>query len=343
MPPLKQRTVRSGQAADFFKLERRGRMDLSRDTAAEMYRKLCSARIFEERLYEMFMKGLVSGTTHLSVGQEGVAVGAVYGLDRDDIIMSNHRGHSHSIAKGADIKRMMCEILGKSAGFCKGLGGSLHIVDIESNNYGANGIVGASIPIAAGVALALKKDKTGRVILDFFGDGASNTGCFHESLNMASLWKLPIVYICENNLYGMSTSVGKTVSVPDIADRASAYGMPGVIVDGNDVFAVIEAVSDAAGRARLGEGPTLIEAKTYRWLGHSKSDKRVYRSREEEEEWMKKCPIKRFEEYMLANGFTREEIDGIHKKAMECQEEAVRFALDAPALSIEEARALLYV
>lgn len=318
-------------------------MELSRDTASEMYRKLCSARIFEECLNEMFVKGLLSGTTHLSVGQEGVAVGAVYALKKEDLIVSNHRGHSHSIAKGADVKRMMCEMFGKSEGFCKGVGGSLHMADIGTNNYGANGIVGASIPISTGAALALKKDKTGRIVLGFFGDGASNSGYFHESLNMASLWKLPIVYICENNLYGMSTSVKRTVPVPDIADRASAYGMPGVAVDGNDVFAVMEAVSKAAGRARRGEGPTLIEAKTYRWLGHSKSDKRVYRSREEESDWMKKCPIKKFEKYMLENGFTREEINAIHENVLECQEEAVRFAMNAPTLSIEEARSLLYV
>lgn len=317
-------------------------MTLSRETAAEIYRRLCSARIFEEHLSERLKQGLMSGTAHLSIGQEGVAVGTVFALGKDDLIMSNHRGHSHSIAKGADVKRMMCEILGKSDGCCKGVGGSLHIVDIKANNYGANGIVGATIPIAAGVALALKKDKTGRIIADFFGDGASNSGYFHEALNMAALWKLPIVYVCENNLYGMSTSVKRTVSVPNIADRAQAYGIPGVIIDGNDIFAVMEAVGKAAERARRGEGPTLIEAKTYRWLGHSKSDKRVYRTREEEAEWMEKCPIKRFEKYMLENAFTRDEIDAIRKQARDYQEEAVQYAMNAPVLTIEEAQSLLY-
>jgi pyruvate dehydrogenase E1 component alpha subunit len=291
----------------------------------------------------MFMRGMIHGTTHLSVGQEGVAVGAVYAVNKDDLMMSNHRGHSHCIAKNADVKRMMAELLGRETGFCKGMGGSMHIVDIESNNYGANGVIGPSIPIATGVALALKKDKAGKIIIDFFGDGTSNTGVFHESLNIASLWKLPIVYICENNLYGMSTPVKKTVAVSDIADRASAYNMPGVVVDGNDVFAVMDAVAKAAERARRGEGPTLIEAKTYRWLGHSKSDKRAYRTREEEAEWKEKCPVKRFERYMLKNGFTEEEIAAIRKQVEDYQEEAVKFAMESPILTIDEAKKLMYV
>jgi len=310
--------------------------------AEEIYHTLYSARIFEERIYKLFMQGMVHGTAHLSVGQEGVAVGAAYALRKDDYMMSNHRGHSHCIAKGADIKRMMAEILGRETGYCKGMGGSMHIVDIASGNYGANGIVGASIPIATGVALAIQKDNSGKVIIDFFGDGASNAGVFHESLNIASLWKLPIVYICENNQYGMSTCVRKTVSVPDIAERAKAYGMPGVVVDGNDVFAVKDAVETAAELARRGEGPTLIEAKTYRWLGHSKSDQRVYRTREEEAEWKEKCPISRFESYMFQNGFTAAHLEAIRMKAEEYLEEAVRFALESPILSIEKAKQLVY-
>jgi TPP-dependent pyruvate/acetoin dehydrogenase alpha subunit len=317
-------------------------MKFSREQAAEMLYKLSAARIFEERVNEMFMKGMIHGTTHLSVGQEGVAVGAMYGINEDDLIMSNHRGHSHCIAKNADIKRMMCELLGREPGFCKGLGGSMHIVDIASNNYGANGIIGPAIAIATGIALALKKDKTNKTILDFFGDGTSNTGSFHESLNMAALWKLPIVYICENNLYGMSTPTSKTVSVPNIADRACAYGIPGVIVDGNDVLAVMDAVREASERARRGEGPTLIEAKTYRWLGHSKSDKRAYRTKEEEAEWKARCPIVGFEKYLLANGFAQDELLAIRQKAEDTIEEAVVYALQAPAITIEEAQALVY-
>lgn len=317
-------------------------MKLKKETSKEMLYKLYAARIFEERVNEMFMRGMIHGTTHLSVGQEGVAVGAIYAVNSDDLIMSNHRGHSHCIAKDADVKKMMCELLGREYGFCKGMGGSMHIVDIASNNYGANGIIGPAIPIATGIALALKKDNDEKVILDFFGDGTSNTGSFHEALNMAALWKLPIVYICENNQYGMSTSVKKTVSVPDIADRAAAYGIPGVVVDGNDVFAMMKAVGEAAERARKGEGPTLIEAKTYRWLGHSKSDKRAYRTREEEAQWKEKCPIKRFETYMLQNGFEESELKAIYKQAEDYMEEAVNFAMEAPTVSMEQAKSLVY-
>ncbi len=317
-------------------------MNISRDMAAEMYRKLISARLFEERVREMFSHGMLHGTAHLSVGQEGVAVGAAYALNKDDLIMSTHRGHSHSIAKGADIRSMMAEILGRATGCCRGMGGSMHIADIGSGNYGANGIVGACIPLATGVALAIKKDKSGKVMLVFFGDGASNQGVFHESLNMAALWKLPIVYMCENNLYGMSTCVQKTVSVPDVALRAQAYGIPGVIVDGNDVPAVMDAVREAANRARNGGGPTLIEAKTYRWLGHSKSDKRVYRTRKEEAEWQAKCPICRFEAYMLEAGFSGDELAAIRAAAQEELNEAVRFATESPVLPLDEAQKLVY-
>lgn len=317
-------------------------MKLCNEIAAEMLYKLYAARIFEERVNEMFMRGMIHGTTHLSIGQEGVAVGAIYAVNKDDLIMSNHRGHSHCIAKDADVKKMMCELLGREPGFCKGMGGSMHIVDIESNNYGANGIIGPAIAIATGIALALKKDRTGKIILDFFGDGTSNAGTFHEALNMAALWNLPVVYICENNKYGMSTPVEKTVSVPNIADRALAYGIPGVVVDGNDVFAVMDAVHEASERARRGEGPTLIEAKTYRWLGHSKSDKRAYRTREEEEYWKAKCPIKRFEKYMLENGHTQDELKSIYKKADDYMEDAVNFAMQASAITMEEAKSLVY-
>ncbi|MEG0356551.1 MAG: thiamine pyrophosphate-dependent dehydrogenase E1 component subunit alpha [Christensenellaceae bacterium] len=317
-------------------------MQLTREKMADMMYKMYCARSFEERVNEMFMKGEIHGTTHLSIGQEGCAVGVVSATRKDDLMMSHHRGHSHCIAKDADINKMMAELLGKSTGFCKGMGGSMHIVDINSNNYGANGVIGPSIPIASGIALALKKDKSDKIIVDFFGDGTTNSGLFHEALNMASLWKLPIVYICENNLYGMSTSVQKSMAVKNVADRASAYNMPGVIVDGNDVLAIMAAVEEAAERARTGGGPTLIELKTYRWLGHSKSDKRAYRTREEEAEWKAKCPIKRFGAYMLTQGFTQDEIDALKAKAEKATADAVEFALASPELTLEEAKALVF-
>lgn len=318
-------------------------MKLSREKTAEMLYTLYSARMFEGQINEMVKRGMIHGTAHLSVGQEGVAVGAMYAADAGDRIMSNHRGHSHCIAKGADPKRMMAEILGRETGLCRGLGGSMHIMDAGTNNLGANGIVGQTIPMATGVALALKKDGEGRVIMDFFGDGASNTGAFHESLNIAALWKLPIVYICENNGYGFSTPVERSVSVPHVADRAAAYGIPGVIVDGNDVLAVMEAAGEAADRARRGDGPTLVEAKTYRWMGHSKSDKRAYRTREEEAAWMEKCPIERFRRVMMQNGFTPGELEEIRKRAKDDIEEAVAFALRSAPLSMEDAKSLVYV
>jgi pyruvate dehydrogenase E1 component alpha subunit len=317
-------------------------MHLSQQQIKTIYTQMYRSRVFEERVNEMFMKGLIHGTTHLAVGQEATAAGGINALEPDDLMMSSHRGHAHCIAKGADLKRMMCELLGKRDGFCKGVGGSMHIVDISVGNYGANGVIGPGIPMATGVALAIKKDKSGKVILNYFGDGTSNSGLFHESLNMAALWKLPIVYLCENNLYGMSTPVGKSVSVPNIADRAAAYGIPGVIVDGTDVLEIMEAVKEAAGRARRGDGPTLIEAKTYRYLGHSKSDKRAYRTREEEAEWKAKDPIKSFGRYMIERGFKEKEIEAIRLRIEKECDDAVSYAQDADIISIDEAKALVF-
>lgn len=317
-------------------------MNLTNEKKRDMYLKLWRSRLFEESVNEMFMRGEIKGTTHLSVGQEGAAVGVITALGEDDLIMSCHRGHSHCIAKNADLRKMMSELLGRKTGFCKGLGGSMHIVDIGSGNYGANGIIGPAIGIATGIALALKKDGKGKVIADFFGDGTSNTGNFHESLNMAALWKLPIVYICENNQYGMSTPVQQCVSVPNIADRASAYGIPGIICDGNDVLAIIRVVEEAAARARNGEGPSLIELKTYRWLGHSKSDRCAYRTREEEAEWKAKCPILRFGNYLLESGFRQEELDAMKQQAADEVKDAVDYALQQGTLTMDEARQLVF-
>jgi pyruvate dehydrogenase E1 component alpha subunit len=307
-----------------------------------IYYRMYSSRTFEERVNEMFMKGLIHGTTHLAVGQEATAAGGIGALHPDDYIMSSHRGHAHCIAKGADQKRMMCELLGKRDGFCKGVGGSMHIVDISVGNFGANGVIGPAIPMATGVALAIKKDKSGKVLLNFFGDGTTNSGLFHESLNMAALWKLPIIYFCENNGYAMSTPVSKSVSVKDIATRAQAYGIPGGIVDGMDVLAVMDAVGEAADRARRGEGPTLIEAKTYRYLGHSKSDKRAYRTCEEEAAWKARDAIDAFGRYMTERGVSEQELSDI--RALACREcdEAVEYAWSAETLDLEEARSLVF-
>lgn len=317
-------------------------MDLKTEDIKKIYRLMQACRTFEEYVYETFKKGLIHGTTHLANGQEATAVGAVYALRDDDYIMSSHRGHAHSIAKGASLRRMMCELMGKAEGYCKGLGGSMHIVDMEAGNFGANGIIGPAIPLATGVALAIKKDKSDKVIVNFFGDGTSNSGMFHEALNMAALWKLPIIFFCENNLYGLSTHVEKSVSIGCIAPRAAAYGMPGITVDGMDVLAVMEVVEDAAKRARAGHGPTLIEAKTYRYMGHSKSDTCEYRTREEEAEWKKKDPLLLFKKYMLERGISESEIEEIYKSVRKECEDSADYAASCEEIDLAQAKSLVF-
>jgi pyruvate dehydrogenase E1 component alpha subunit len=311
-------------------------MDLGRERLVEMLRKMYEIRYFEEKAEELYIRGLVHGTMHLSVGQEGSAVGAVSALEPDDYILSTHRGHGHCIAKGADIKLMMAEFLGKETGYCRGQGGSMHIADVKTGNLGATGVVGDGIPVSVGVGLSIKLQGQGRVVLCFFGDGAANAGAFHESLNMASIWKLPVVFVCENNQYAMSTSVKKAFPIKNIADRAAAYGMPGMVVDGNDVLVVYEATREAMDRARRGEGPTLIECKTYRWKGHSKSDQQRYRTREEVEAWKRKDPITRFRSRLIEEeAITEKEAERIEEEAWETVEAAVRFAQESPEPSLE--------
>ncbi|HOA76409.1 MAG TPA: pyruvate dehydrogenase (acetyl-transferring) E1 component subunit alpha [Thermosynergistes sp.] len=318
-------------------------MELSKEKLLWMYQKMVEIRKFDLKVDELFKKNMIWGTCHLYVGEEATAVGTCAALESDDYITSTHRGHGHCIAKGADIKRMMAELLGKETGYCKGRGGSMHIVDVSTGNLGANGIVGAGIPIATGAALASKRRKDGKVTVCFFGDGAVNVGPFHESLNMASIWKLPVVYVCENNQYAMSTSVQKATAVRDIAVRGQSYDMPGVVVDGNDVIAVFETVSEAVSRARRGDGPTLVESKTYRFFGHSKSDPRVYRSREEEQMWMAKDPIPRLANLLKEKGMaTEEELKSIDELVDKEMEEALEFALNSPLPKLEEIAKYVY-
>jgi pyruvate dehydrogenase E1 component alpha subunit len=248
------------------------------------------------------MRGLIHGTMHLSIGQEASAVGVCLALEPEDQITSTHRGHGHCIAKGADIGRMFAEFFGKETGYCRGRGGSMHIADVAAGNLGANGIVGGGIPIAVGAGLSAKRLRTGRVVACFFGDGANNEGAFHEGLNLAAIWKLPVIFVCENNQYGMSVSTERSTAVPRIADRAAAYAMPGVTVDGNDLGAVAAAATEAVERARAGGGPSLIECLTYRWRGHSRSDRNRYRSKEEIDGWMARDPIARLEAALIASG-----------------------------------------
>ena len=277
------------------------------------------------------MRGLIHGTMHLSIGQEASATGTCLALQPDDLITSTHRGHSHCVAKGADLTRMMAELLAKDSGYCRGRGGSMHIADVATGNLGANGIVGGGIPIAAGAALAYQLRGEDHVVACFFGDGATNEGAFHEAVNLAAIWKLPVVFICENNKYGMSFSTEKSMAVDTIAERASAYGIPGVGVDGNDVAAVYDVVHAAVERARAGDGPTLVESLTYRHKGHSKSDKNLYRTREEISEWRDKDPILQFEGVVRERGLlSDEEIQAVRTEAMEAIRNAVRTANAAP-------------
>jgi acetoin:2,6-dichlorophenolindophenol oxidoreductase subunit alpha len=286
------------------------------DQLKEALRRMCLIRRFEEGAEEAYMRGLIHGTMHLSIGQEASAVGATMALRKTDYITSTHRGHGHCIGKGADPKLMFAEFFGKEEGYCRGRGGSMHIADVESGNLGANGIVAGGIPIAVGAALAIKKQKRDDVALCFFGDGATNEGAFHEALNMASIWKLPVIFVCENNKYGMSVSTERSMAVANVADRASAYNMPGVIADGNRIEDVAEAVLTAIARAREGQGPTLVECKTYRTRGHSRSDRNRYRSKEEIEEWKLRDPIGHFEAELVANGIaTADEVAGIFAAA----------------------------
>ncbi|RLG92225.1 pyruvate dehydrogenase (acetyl-transferring) E1 component subunit alpha [Candidatus Bathyarchaeota archaeon] len=313
-------------------------MEVPREKLVEMYRKMLQIRLFEEKVFELYGQNMVPGTIHLYAGQEAVAVGVCSTLRKDDYITSTHRGHGHCIAKGADLKRVMAEILGKRTGYCKGKGGSMHIADFSVGVLGATAVVGAGLPIATGAALSIKLRKTDQVSVCFFGDGASNQGTFHESLNMAAIWQLPVVFVCENNLYAMGTRQTRVMRIENIADRAAAYGMPGVTVDGNDVLAVYKAAETAVERARKGGGPTLLECKTYRHKGHSRMDPAKYRPKEEVEEWLAKDPIKRLRSKLLeANIMSEAEMEEVEREVTAEIEEAVKFALESPYPEPEEA------
>jgi pyruvate dehydrogenase E1 component alpha subunit len=300
-------------------------------------------RLFEEAAEDSYQRGLTHGTMHLSIGQEASAVGACTFLADNDYITSTHRGHGHCIGKGAEVKRMFAEFFGKEDGYCKGRGGSMHIADPAKGNLGANGIVGGGIPIAVGAALSAKKRKSGQVVVSFFGDGANNEGAFHEALNIASVWKLPVVFICENNLYGMSTSTEKSTAVKNVADRAVAYAMPGVIVDGNRFAEVAAATLSAVERARRGDGPTLIESKTYRTRGHSRSDRNRYRTKDEIEFWQSRDPILLFERELSAFGLmTDREVAEVRESADAEIAEGLEFAKASPSPSLGEVARYVY-
>lgn len=307
-------------------------LDLLDDAALELaLRRMHLIRKFEEAAEQSYIRGLIHGTMHLSIGQEASAVGAVAPLRADDYILSTHRGHGHCIAKGADPKFMFAEFFGKDNGYCRGRGGSMHIADVAGGNLGANGIVGGGLPIAVGVGLSAKMRRSGQVCMVFFGDGASNEGAFHESLNLAAIWRLPVVFVCENNQYGMSMSTARSMPVANVADRAAAYAMPGHVIDGNDFLAVYETAHAACEAARAGDGPSLLECKTYRLRGHSKSDRNLYRTKDEIESWRARDPIPRLRDTLVAAGrMTEARAAAIEAEAGAEIEAAVEFARTSP-------------
>jgi pyruvate/2-oxoglutarate/acetoin dehydrogenase E1 component/TPP-dependent pyruvate/acetoin dehydrogenase alpha subunit len=321
---------------------------LTKEELLGYLRQVMEIRALENNIANLLGKAVLKGASHLYAGQEAVAVGAVSALRDDDLITSTHRGHGHAHAHGDrqartpqakqdHYNKMMAEVLGKSGGYCKGKGGSMHIADVEHGNLGATGIVGGNIPVAVGAALAQKLQGTDRVVVCFFGDGAANEGTFHESLNMASIWDLPVVFVAENNMYGMSVPFKKVTKLPDIASRACAYGIPGEVVDGMDVLAVRGVVSRAVDRARRGEGPTLIEAKTYRYYGHSHSDPRAYRTREEEAEWKLRDPIIVMKENLKSvKMLTEPEFEALEAAVDKKLDTAMQFSNSSPEPKAEE-------
>ena len=285
-------------------------------------------RAFEEKAEELYALGRVHGTMHLSIGQEATAVGVSSALREGDFLLNTHRGHGHCLAWfGSDVNLMMAEFMGREAGYCRGRGGSMHIANVEANNLGANGIVGGGLPMAAGVGMSIKMRKTDQVCVVIFGDGASNEGAFHESLNLSSIWKLPVIYVCENNQYAMSMDIRKSANVEDISQRACAYNIRGVTVDGNDLAAVHDAIAQAAAECRAGQGPVLVECKTYRWRGHSKSDRQLYRTRDEVGEWQRRDPIPRYAKVL---GLTDAQLEAARVDAQRVIDAAVVFAENSP-------------
>lgn len=316
---------------------------MDRELAIGLYRTMLLIRRFEEKLYFLFSTRDMPGSMHQYNGQEAVAAGVCAHLSRTDYITSTHRGHGHCIAKGADLRAVMAEMFAKSTGCCRGMGGSMHIADFGAGMLGANGIVAGGVPIAAGAGITCQVRGKGQVSAAFFGDGAVNEGAFHEAVNLASVWQLPVLFVCENNVYGFSTHYRRTMRLADIADRAAAYGIPGIVVDGMDVQGVYEAAGAAIRRAREGGGPTLIECKTYRFMGHSRFEPAGYRTREELEEWKARDPLARFAEILRRDFSVSEaELDQVGEDVARKIEDAVRFAEQSPDPAPDDWRRYLY-
>ena len=306
-------------------------MSIIKDTQLELHRMMMLIRLFEEALEEMFSRGLLHGTMHLSIGQEATAAGACLALDKKDLITSTHRGHGHCLGKGADPYKMFAELLGREDGYCRGRGGSMHIADLSNGNLGANGIVAGSLTISVGAALSFQLQKKENIVLCFFGDGAVNEGSFHEALNLASLWNLPVLFLCENNQYGMSMASEKAVAGESIASRGKSYGIESIQIDGNDVEAVYESVATSKDEILNNKRPKFIEAVTYRYRGHSKSDRNLYRTSEEINFWKdEKDPIKRYIGKLLEQGITEVDLKGIDEDVKNTIRTSVKKALESP-------------
>lgn len=302
-------------------------MDISKDQLIQMYETMVRIRQFENNTWNLYTQGIMQGLCHLYVGEEAVATGACMALNKDDYIVSTHRGHGHVVAKGADLNKMVAELLGKGTGYCKGKGGSMHIADVSLGILGANGIVGGGFGIATGAGLSAKMRGTKQVCICFFGDGAAQQGLFHETVNLASIWKLPVIYLCENNLYALSNPQNNNQKIENIADRASAYGISGVIMDGMDVVDVYTKVYEAVQKVRDGEGPILMEAKTYRYKGHFVGDPVEYIPEGEYDAWIKRCPIKQFKQKLLFdNVLAEKDLEDIENRIQEEIREATDYA-----------------
>ncbi|MGO8731984.1 MAG: thiamine pyrophosphate-dependent dehydrogenase E1 component subunit alpha [Terriglobia bacterium] len=317
---------------------------LSAETRKALYRQMLRIRKFEETTHELYKAGALTGMSpHLYIGEEASAVGVISLLNDDDYILSTHRGHGHCLAKGAEMGKMYAELFGKESGYCHGRGGSMHIADVPKGNLGANGIVGGGCPIALGAGFTIRRRKSRQVVICFFGDAATNQGTFHEAANMSKAFQLPIVWVCENNLYGLSTPITKVSATPDLSDRARGYGMPGATVDGMDVEAVRAVAEEVINRARSGGGPSLLEVRTYRYFGHGASDHRPYRTREEEQGWWKRCPVASYRSRLLEEGAaTEEELATLEKEIAAEVEAGVAFARSSPDPKAEESSRYVY-
>jgi TPP-dependent pyruvate/acetoin dehydrogenase alpha subunit len=317
---------------------------LGRQRLLSMYEQMRTIRVFEDTLHELFATGEIPGFVHLYAGEEAVAVGIMAAMRSDDYVTSTHRGHGHCLAKGVELKPMLAEIYGRVTGICKGKGGSMHIADVSRGMLGANGIVGAGPPIAVGAALASKLRKTGQVCVSFFGDGASNQGTLHEAMNLAAIWALPCIFVCENNGYAEATAPTYSTTVENIADRAAAFNMPGVVVDGQDLIKIYAAAVDAVARARQGDGPTLIEAKTYRYYGHFEGDAMKYRTVDEVAQFRFRDPLRIFAEEIAPQArISLEDMQSIDASIQQSVSEAVEYARSSPLPAPEDCLTDVYV